>query len=154
DSDLRNVPVSVNFLGEFGNPGSVTLQGKQDIRGIEFDAVGELLPGLNVAFNYAYTDTEISDPNYDFTIPVKTQPKHQGALFASYEFLEGRMRGFRFGGGLVAKGDYSFAESLENVERFGEYIGGGHTRIDLNASFTVQSGWADGFQIYANAHNI
>ncbi len=153
DSELLNVPVSVNYLGEFGNAGS-TLEGKRDIKGVELEAVGEVLPGLNLAFNYAYTDGVISDPNFDFTTPVKTLPKHEGALYASYEFLNGSLSGFRFGGAIVSKGNYSFVESLTNVERFGSYIDGAHTRIDLNASYAPKSGPLAGFDLFLQARNI
>ena len=153
DSTLKNVPVSLNFLGEFGNAGAA-LEGRRDIKGIELEAVGEVIPGLNLAFNYAYTDSKISDPNYDFSIPVKTLPKHEGALFGSYEFLEGGLKGFRFGGALVVKGNYSFVESLANVERFGQLIDGAHTRIDLNMSYAAKAGPLYGFEFYGNAHNI
>ena len=153
DSELLNVPVSVNFLGEFGNAGSA-LEGKRDIKGVEFEAVGEVLPGFNLAFNYAYTDGVISDPNFDFTTPVKTLPKNEGALYASYEFLQGSLSGFRSGGAIVKKGNYSFVESLTNVERFGSYINGAHTRIDLNASYAPKSGPLEGWDIYLHARNI
>ncbi len=153
DSELLNVPVSLNFLGEFGNAG-VALEGKRDIQGVEIEAVGEVLPGLNLAFNYAYTDAVISDPNYDFTTPVKTLPKHEGALFSSYEFLEGPLQGFRFGGAVIVKGNYSFVESLANVERFGSLIDGAHTRVDLNFSYAPRSGSLQGLEFYGNARNI
>jgi outer membrane receptor for ferric coprogen and ferric-rhodotorulic acid len=153
DSELLNVPVSVNYLGEFGNAGS-TLEGKRDIKGVEIEAVGEVLPGLNLAFNYAYTDGVISDPNFDFTTPIKTLPKNEGAIYASYEFLQGSWTGFRFGGAIIKKSDYSFVESLTNVDRFGSYIDGGHTRIDLNASYAPKSGPLAGFDLYLQARNI
>lgn len=153
DSELLNVPVSVNYLGEFGNAGS-TLEGKRKIKGIEVEAVGELLPGFNVAANYAYTHSVISDPNFDFTTPVKTLPKHEGAVYASYEFLEGSARGLRLGGAVIAKGNYSFVESLTNVDRFGSLIDGAHVRIDLNASYAAKQGALYGFEFYGNLHNL
>jgi len=153
DSELTNVPVNVNFLGEFGSAGSA-LEGKRKIRGLEFELVGELLPGWNMACNYAYTDSEISDPNFDFTIPSKTVPRHAGAVFTSYEFIAGPLRGLRVGGAIVAKDKYTFIESLTNVERFGQYTGDGYTRVDLSASYSPKTGPLEGWEIYANARNV
>ncbi len=50
--------------------------------------------------------------------------------------------------------DWSYIPSLGNIERFGQYVGGGNTRIGLMASYQVQEGWGSGLQFYFTANNI
>lgn len=153
DSELTNIPVSLNYLGEFGNAGS-TLEGKREVKGVELELIGQPRPGLNLAANYAYTDSEISDPNYDFVTSVSSVPRNQGALFASYEFLDGALSGLTLGASVVAVDDYTFVPSLANIERFGQLETGSHTRYGINVSYLVQADWGRGLELYAIGSNI
>jgi outer membrane receptor for ferric coprogen and ferric-rhodotorulic acid len=121
---------------------------------LELELVGQVTPEINILLNYTYTDTELSDPNFDFTVPVNNVPENQGSILASYEFLDGPATGLRLGASLVWMEDWSYIPSLGNVERFGQYVGGGNTRIGLMASYEVQAGWGRGLQFYFNADNI
>ena len=153
NSRISNLPVQTSFLGEFGSSGSV-LEGTRRVRGLEYELVGEVVKGWNVAFNYAYTFTEISDPNYAFRIPVKSVPRNAGALYTSYEFTSGWLAGFRPGFAVAMSGNYSLNPSLGNTEKFGPYFGFGGTRLDLNFSYRVPDSWARGLEIYGNAINV
>ena len=105
---------------------------------------------MNFAANYTYTDSEISDPNFAFVTNVQGVPRNQGAIFASYEFLGGALRGLTLGGSIVAVDDYTFVPSLANIERFGQLETGSNTRFGLNVSYLVQADWGRGMELYAN----
>ena len=152
DSEVTNLPIRADFLGSFGSNVSV-LEGLRTVKGLEAELMGEVLPGWNVAFNYALQKTKISDANYDFTAPVQSVPKNSAALYSSYQFQVGPLTGFRFGGAAVYKSDYGFVGSLPNVKKFGQFMDGEHTRIDVFASYDFHNS-LDGLQIAVNAHNV
>ena len=154
DTETTNIPVSAVYLGGFGGNAGSTLVGVQDISGVEFEVVGQVSPEINLVMNYTYTTSELSDPNFDFTVAVNNVPKHQGGVLASYEFLDGPARGLSLGASIFIMDDWSYVPSLGNVERFGQYVGGGNTRIGLNASYKVQANWGRGLQFYLTANNI
>lgn len=154
DTETTNIPVSAVYLGGFGGANASTLVGVRDISGLELELVGQVTPAINVLFNYAYTTSELRDPNYDFTVPVNNVPDHQGGLLATYEFLDGPAAGLSLGASVVVMGDWSYVPSLGNVERFGQYVGGANTRIGLMASYTVQSAWGRGLEFHLSANNI
>ena len=153
DSEVTNIPVGLNFLGQFGNAGSA-LEGIRKVKGLELELIGQPRPGLNLAANYAYTDSEISDPNYPFVTNVQGVPRNQGAIFASYEFLDGALRGLTLGGSIVAMDDYTFVPSLANIRRFGQLETGSNTRYGVNISYLVQADWGRGMELYASGTNL
>jgi iron complex outermembrane recepter protein len=60
DAAKRNVLRPDPLLGPTGtNPNAVLATGEARNRGIELDVVGAIVPWWNVAFNYAYLDSEI-----------------------------------------------------------------------------------------------
>jgi outer membrane receptor for ferric coprogen and ferric-rhodotorulic acid len=154
DSETTNIPVSAVYLGGFGGANASVLTGLRDISGLELELVGQVTPEVNIAFNYTYTESELSDPNFDFTAPVNNVPENQASILGSYEFLDGPAAGLRLGASLVWMEDWSYIPSLGNIERFGQYVGGGNTRIGLMASYQVQEGWGSGLQFYFTANNI
>ena len=72
--------------------------GEQRSRGVEIDLLGEFLPGLQVVFNYAYTDAFVSRDN---RIPVGSRllgtPAHAGGALVTYRIGEGSLRGASLG---------------------------------------------------------
>lgn len=154
DSETTNIPVSAVYLGGFGGANASVLTGLREISGLELELIGQVTPEINIVLNYTYTDSELSDPNYDFTAPVNNVPENQASILGSYEFLDGPAAGLRLGASIVWMEDWSYIPSLGNIERFGQYVGGGNTRIGLMASYQVQEGWGSGLQFYFTANNI
>jgi outer membrane receptor for ferric coprogen and ferric-rhodotorulic acid len=154
DYKITNIPVGGTLIGSFGNFGNVKAEGNQKASGLEAELVGELLPGWNVAANYAYTATKIQDPSFNFTTPVSMVAKHKGSVASSYEFLTGPLKGLRIGGNVTVSGDYAFIAGLRNVNRWGQVIDGGHTRVDLNASYKGFTGRLEGLETYVQLRNI
>jgi outer membrane receptor for ferric coprogen and ferric-rhodotorulic acid len=149
--EITNIPVSSAFLGSFGGFGTTVLEGKQKVTGVEAEIIGEMLPGWNLAANYTYMDSKLTDPNYAFTTQPRSSPKHSGSIISSYEFLQGPLKGFRFGGTVSASSDYSMVDGLLNINRFGALVDGAYTRVDLNASYKGGDGRYD---VYLNLHNV
>jgi iron complex outermembrane receptor protein len=80
--------------------------GEQQSRGIEFNVVGQILPGFNIIAGYAFTDTEITKDNSgNEGNEFNNVPRHSGSLWATYEIQSGTFRGLGFGAGVFAVGD-------------------------------------------------
>jgi len=155
DYEITNIEVSSSFLGSFGGFGSTVLEGTQEATGLEWDLVGELLPGWNVTANYAWMDAEILNPNNTRGTPPRTTPTHSGAITTTYEFLDSPLAGLRIGATFKASGDYSFVEGTSNVDRFGEPPdAGSHERVDLHFSYAPRAGRFANAELYFTALNI
>ncbi len=152
DYEITNIAVSGTFVGGFANPSTAVLAGTQEAQGLEIELVGELLPGWNLAANYAYLDAEINDPNFDVTTPPRSAPKHSASVTSSYEFLEGALNGLRVGATYKYSGNYAFVEGPSNADRFGPLVAGSHHRFDLHASYTPPQN--DSFTVSFNWHNV
>ena len=152
-SKIINQPVSASFLGGFATSG-VVLEGQREIKGLEFEVVGAINKSWNIAANYAYTDTKLSDPNFSFTSRIRSIPDHSAALYTSYEWLEGSLAGLRVGGGVSYKSDYEFVNGLNRQPRFGSLVDGSYTRVDLYGSYRGFSGALKGLEVYANIENV
>ncbi|MEA5552702.1 TonB-dependent siderophore receptor [Anabaena cylindrica UHCC 0172] len=87
--------------------------GEQKSQGIEFDVVGEIIPGWNVIASYAYIDAEVTKDN---TTPIGNQlagiPKHSANFWTTYEIQKGGLQGLGLGLGLNYVG--SRAGDLQN----------------------------------------
>ncbi|ACK67023.1 TonB-dependent siderophore receptor [Rippkaea orientalis PCC 8801] len=74
--------------------------GEQRSRGVELDIVGEIIPGLNIVFNYANITAEITEDN---DIPVGNRlfnvPENSANLWLTYQIQDGFFEGLGFGGG-------------------------------------------------------
>ncbi|NEQ30267.1 MAG: TonB-dependent siderophore receptor [Leptolyngbya sp. SIO4C5] len=83
------------------NPFFSVSTGEQQSRGVEFDVIGEILPGWNILASYAYTDATVSRDN---TIPVGNRlagiPFHSASLWTTYQIQTGDLQGLRLGVGI------------------------------------------------------
>lgn len=80
--------------------------GEQRSQGIEFDIVGEVLPGLRLIANYAFTDAEITEDNQGFQgNQPNNVPRHSGSIWATYQIQQGDLQGLGFGLGVFAVGN-------------------------------------------------
>ncbi|PIG91154.1 TonB-dependent siderophore receptor [Gloeocapsopsis sp. IPPAS B-1203] len=79
--------------------------GEQRSRGVEFNTIGEILPGWNIIVSYAYTDAAVTEDN---SILVGDQPagvpEHQASLWTTYKIQDGALEGLGFGLGLFYVG--------------------------------------------------
>lgn len=96
-----------DFLPDPVDPDNFSIQtGEQRSRGIEFDVVGEPLPGLRLIAGYAYTDSIITEGTPDVEGNQRDNvPEHQANLWAVYEIQSGALEGLGLGAGLFFVGD-------------------------------------------------
>ena len=119
------------------NPALRIQVGEQRSRGIEFDVLGRILPGLNLIASYSFIDAEITKDNSGFEgNRPSSVPTHQGSLWTTYELQSGSLRGFGLGAGVVFTGDRQgdLANSFELP---------GYTRVDA-ALFYRRDNWRVG----------
>jgi len=104
--------------------------GEQRNRGFEFEAAGEVLPGLTLSAGYGYIDAEITeDPNAarQGNRPLHV-PEHSASLTARYDFRSGPFQGVHVGGVVNAVGS-RFLDDFEQTKI------DGHVRGDLFAGY-------------------
>ncbi|AFZ33131.1 TonB-dependent siderophore receptor [Gloeocapsa sp. PCC 7428] len=88
------------------NPDFSIAIGEQRSQGVEFDVIGEILPGWNVIASYAHTDAEITrdnsprEGNQLFGVP-----ENAASLWSTYEIQSGDLQGLGFGLGLFFVGE-------------------------------------------------
>ncbi|AFZ29175.1 TonB-dependent siderophore receptor [Gloeocapsa sp. PCC 7428] len=88
------------------NPDFSIAIGEQRSQGVEFDVIGEILPGWNAIASYAYTDAEITRDNS----PLEGNrlfgvPENAASLWSTYEIQSGDLQGLGFGLGLFFIGE-------------------------------------------------
>jgi iron complex outermembrane recepter protein len=87
------------------NPDFSIQLGERRSRGIEFDLIGEVLPGFNLVASYGLTDAEITeDPDFEGN-RVEGVARHTGSVWGVYQVREGNLQGLGFGAGVVIEGD-------------------------------------------------
>ncbi|GAB4190173.1 MAG: TonB-dependent siderophore receptor [Coleofasciculaceae cyanobacterium] len=96
-----------NVLTDDPNRPNFRIQiGEQQSQGIEFDLVGEVLPGLKLIASYAYTDAEITQDNSGFVgNQPNNVPRHSGSIWTTYQIQTGQLEGLGFGLGVFVVGD-------------------------------------------------
>lgn len=131
--------------------------GRDTYDGLEFELVGQVIPGWNVEFNYSYIRALLNSPLLGTTLYIANVPKQQAGFFTGYQFQTGRLRGLLVGMSVVNK-DHS--PLIDNDVEFysGHYdprnqLFQDFTKVDFNASYTVLSGRLEGLELFANLYN-
>ncbi|MEO0985321.1 MAG: TonB-dependent siderophore receptor [Cyanobacteria bacterium J06639_14] len=111
DIDRTNVAITDAL-----NPGFLVGEGSENIRGIELDVVGEILPGWNVVANYAYLDSEITESDDAAAIGNRQRniPEHNFNLWSNYTVQSGSLEGLSIGlgGNFVSE---RFADEVNTI---------------------------------------
>jgi iron complex outermembrane recepter protein len=81
--------------------------GQTKTQGIEFDLRGEIVSGLNLVANYAFTDSKISRSTVESEVGNKVPgyAKHNANAWLSYRIQEGALRGVGVSLGFTYQGD-------------------------------------------------
>lgn len=84
---LTSDPENVNYSIQLGEVQS---------KGLEFDTQGEVLPGLNVILNYAYTDAETTEDTDPANVgqELAGHAKHMSNGWLKYQFQKNALKGF------------------------------------------------------------
>ncbi|MFT4020266.1 MAG: TonB-dependent siderophore receptor [Acinetobacter sp.] len=104
------------------------------VKGIEVETAGRVLPGWNLTFNYAYNKTKnVGQPEY---LPA-AQPEHQASLWSTYDFQnDDRLRGFGLSLGITAYSNSRLGYSSSSL-----MIPGG-ARVDAGVSYQHEKDWS------------
>lgn len=87
-------------------PFSFVATGEQRSRGVEFDIIGEILPGWNVIASYAYTNAEVTEDNTNIEgNRLFGVPEHSASVWTTYEIQSGRLQGLGVGLGFNFVGE-------------------------------------------------
>ncbi|MTF38697.1 TonB-dependent siderophore receptor [Cyanobacterium aponinum] len=125
------------------NPDFSVQVGEQQSSGVEFNIVGEILPGWNIIAGYAYTDAKITKDN---TFPEGNRlprvPYNSANLWTTYEIQKGNLTGLKFGAGVFFVGNRT--GDLNNTFEIPSYA-----RVDAGIFYT-----RDNFQAALNIKNL
>jgi iron complex outermembrane receptor protein len=127
--------------------GFLELTGEVRNRGVELDIAGEVLPGLDVIGNYAYTDSEITQNN-DGTVGNRFSnvPRHAGSLWATYRFQDEFLKGWKVGAGVLARGE-------REGNQQNNYQMPGYVLFNMMGSYTMNL-WGTRLTAQLNSDNI
>lgn len=84
--------------------GVALVNGEEQSKGIELDTSIQFANGLNLTFNYAHIDAEVTEGEREGNTPINV-PKNAANLWLTYEFTEGNLQGLGLGGGAQYNGD-------------------------------------------------
>jgi iron complex outermembrane receptor protein len=139
-ADPQNSP-SESYLIQIGQAVS---------KGVEFDLNGEILPGLNVLANYAYTDykvTKSDDPSNPKGTRMPGYAKHEFNFWVKYQVQSGLFKGMSASIGetsLLDRSTWNWGNASEGVKSLPNYI-----RVD------GALGWRnDKISIMLNVNNL
>jgi iron complex outermembrane receptor protein len=98
----------------------------KEIRGVEVEAAGQILPGLNTVFGYNFSRAEDKS---SLTAAVASNPKHQVNLFVNYDFQSAELKGFGINFGINSFSRFRVGSTESSVQA------PGGTRIDFGVSY-------------------
>lgn len=95
---LKNVLYNAEVAGQ---PDLLRQIGKEEAKGFEFEATGQINPNWNLILAYAYNDAAISESSKQDEIGRQkpNAPKQQGSFWTKYMFNSGTLNGLGFGAG-------------------------------------------------------
>nr|WP_276589277.1 TonB-dependent receptor plug domain-containing protein [Sphingomonas sp. GM_Shp_2] len=133
--DLRETDTTIPLFNQPGFPNGVrniTFAGLQS-RGIEIEAQGELLSGWSLTGNVTRLWTRSLDDTYPGLDPIAGRSDYQGALWTTYTFERGYLKGLILGGGGRALTSFRVNRS-DGV--FGTFELPGYVIVDASIGYT------------------
>jgi len=127
------------------NPDFSITADAQEHRGLEFEVLGQPLPGLNVSANYAWLDVKVMNEAEFGSSRQANVPEHSGGLFVNQEFSSGWLDGLSAGFGVSYVGSRAADSYTSPAAELPAY-----TRLDLFASYQFK----EKYRIGINARNI
>lgn len=106
--ERENVPFADLFIDPIFGPIPRFFQlGRQRSQGVELNLLGQITDVWSIVANWAYVDTELTDPNNPvlFGQPARNVPLHNGSFWTRYNFIQNGYRTFGAALGLVAVGN-------------------------------------------------
>lgn len=110
-----------------------TLRDAKQIKGLEVETAGRILPGWNMTFNYSYNKTKDTG---DSASVAGAQPEHQASLWSIYDFQGDRLHGFGVSLGITAYSDSRLGYTASNA------MAPGGARVDAGVSYQHDKDWS------------
>ena len=118
------------------NPGFSVALGTQRSRGVELGMQGQLLPPLSLLVSVAYLDAKFIQGEFKGLTP-ENAPRFGLSAFASYELLQGGLKGLGFGLGVVHKaGRKTFDSDWASDGLRYQYDFGDFTEVDARIFYS------------------
>jgi iron complex outermembrane receptor protein len=112
------------------NPDLLRQRGAEQSRGFELEAVGNILSNLSINANYAYNEAVVTRGlPAEAGLQKANAPKHLANVWLKYSFIQGKLSGLGFGGGM----NYS---ARRNTELFSLQLPS-YTTVDMAAYYTM-----------------
>ncbi len=123
--------------------------GQSKAKGVEVDLVGEIVKGLSVIANYAYTDYKVSksvDPSRPVGMQLPGHAMHDFNIWLKYAFSRGALNGFSLSAGQSSQLDRSTWGGLSD---------NGDSSLPDYFRFDAAAGWRTGnLAIALNVYNL
>ena len=122
-----------NVLDEVAPTYCYKLLKGSEVKGLEIETAGRILPGWNMTFNYTYNDTKnIGNPDE----VAGAQPDHQASLWTTYDFQGGSLAGYGLSLGITAFSESRLGYTAEDT------MAPGGARVDVGASYQSDDEWS------------
>lgn len=131
------------------NPNLSRAIGEQESRGYEFETAGEILPGWRVIGAYTHMPfANIIDDGAGGNTGNRMfhTPRNFGSLWSTYEFLNGDLKGLKFGGGV-------YASSQSQGTNANTFQLPGYATLNLMTSYSLNVGKSR-VTLQLNANNL
>lgn len=146
---LKNNELTTDPTNTAAEQYSIVL-GQKQAQGVEFDMKGEIARGLNLVFNYAYTDSKVTEvtegvPGIKVDDRIPGFAKHNINTWLNYKVRNGALKGFGINAGFSYQIDRdTWTWGTAGQEKLPDYF-----RLDGGLS------WEGGhFRVVANVFNI
>jgi outer membrane receptor for ferric coprogen and ferric-rhodotorulic acid len=124
---------------------------------VEFELLGEVLPGWNASLNYTYTHNLQESLLFPQRLAVANVPKHDVGLLNSYEFLGGPLKGLIIGATVIRKIDAPLVDNAQTI--FSEGFNPANqvfistTVVNFRVAYKGFQGRLRGFEVFGNVAN-
>ncbi|MFZ1904828.1 MAG: TonB-dependent receptor plug domain-containing protein [Steroidobacteraceae bacterium] len=160
DSTRTNIPrdnLTIGTVGESSGRYGETLEGKNFYKGVEFELLGQPLPGWNTSLNYTFTHYEQEALLFPQELAVANVPKDTFSLMNSYEFLHGPLKGLILAATVVRKVDTALGDNPSVYFNLhydpSNQVFESATIWNFRVTYRGFSGPLKGFELYANVIN-
>ncbi|MEM9673698.1 MAG: TonB-dependent receptor [Bacteroidota bacterium] len=131
-----------NILITDPNTGLLVQRGGEEAQGIELDVNGQVLPGLSLSANYAYSEARITESDNEELIGEfkENAPRHSGGFFAKYAFGNGALSGLNVNIGANFVTERNTFEQALQLPGYTVFDAGVAYRVNkVNMAFTLNN---------------
>lgn len=153
----NNIPAGIFTQVGTGGTFASVLGGANTYEGVEFELLGEVLPGWNASLNYTFTHNLQQSLLFPQRLAVANVPKHDIGLLNSYEFLGGPLKGLIVGATVVRKIDAALVDNAQTIFREGfnpaNQVFISTTVVNFRVAHKGFAGHLQGLEVYGNVGN-